>query len=677
MGENGFGEADENLIKKKENVMMRTISKIFVLVLLTLSACGTDTKNGAKKSEDCNGIVNGEAFVDPCGNCVGGDTRKEPCQYDCNGVAGGGAYKDYCGECVGGNTGLVPCRKDCDGVFGGSAFFDECGQCVGGETGKEPCEKDCSGVSGGEAYLDPCGKCVGGNTGLTPCQKDCNDELGGAAYLDNCGECVGGSTGQGPCKIDCNGEQGGKAYLDPCGNCVGGNSGDEPCEKDCNGVFGGLAFVDSCGDCVGGNTGQTGCESDCAREFGEDAELDDCGVCVGGSTGKTPCEEDCSGLLGGSAFTDTCGECVGGNTGKQPCGKDCNGDHDGTAFIDDCSNCVGGGTGRTPCPSIALGEKHSCVLRHGELYCWGRKISVSSEDGQTVDSNQPMRIGSRKWQSIWASAYYDSMYGIQDEGGLYYFWFVNRAMEPKAMGSETWKSASVGGPPQKKNYAIRGDDRLFLLASTPAEQDTNEYWGTVSAGLEHVCAIALGSRELYCWGRNWEGQLGLNDRVERQSPVLVDTGWQAVSAGSSHTCAIKQDGRLYCWGSNSFGQLGIGDFSVRKSLSPAVVGPEEVKWKTVSAGMYHTCGIQQDDRLFCWGSNYHGQLGDSTKVGKEAPVAVGKEEWKWRTLDTGGYHTCAIRQDGKLFCWGWNDNGQLGVSSNEEKSSPTLVELAL
>jgi hypothetical protein len=290
---------------------------------------------------------------------------------DCNGDFGGTAFLDNCGDCVGGNTGDEPCVADCNGDFGGTAFLDNCGDCVGGNTGDEPCVADCNGDFGGTAFLDNCGDCVGGNTGDEPCVADCNGDFGGTAFLDNCGDCVGGNTGDEPCVADCNGDFGGTAFLDNCGDCVGGNTGDEPCVADCNGDFGGTAFLDNCGDCVGGNTGDEPCVADCnfggafldcLADFGGTAFLDNCGDCVGGNTQEEPCVADCNGDFGGTAFLDNCGDCVGGNTGDEPCVADCNGDFGGTAFLDNCGDCVGGNTGDEPCVDGIPGDFCSIAI---------------------------------------------------------------------------------------------------------------------------------------------------------------------------------------------------------------------------------------------------------------------------------------------------------------------------
>jgi hypothetical protein len=113
-------------------------------------------------SRDCN--------YDPgCGG-GGGDV------FDCAGVMNGTAYYDACGQCVGGSTGQSPCVsggvRDCAGVINGSAYIDQCGTCVAGSTGNVDCSNtmtDCAGVIQGSAYIDQCGSCVGGSTNNVDC----------------------------------------------------------------------------------------------------------------------------------------------------------------------------------------------------------------------------------------------------------------------------------------------------------------------------------------------------------------------------------------------------------------------------------------------------------------------------------------------------------------------------
>ena len=112
-------------------------------------------------------------------NCASSDINQD--NIDCNNVCWGEAYIDGCGECVGGNTGEVECNEDCNGVNGGSAERDECGVCTGGDTGIEPNQDlDCNGVC---APSTPQG------------EEDLNNGLQYGAYIDDCGYCVEGGTG--------------------------------------------------------------------------------------------------------------------------------------------------------------------------------------------------------------------------------------------------------------------------------------------------------------------------------------------------------------------------------------------------------------------------------------------------------------------------------------------------
>lgn len=147
--------------------------------------------------------------------------------------------------------------------------------------------------------------------------------------------------------------------------------------------------------------------------------------------------------------------------------------------------------------------------------------------------------------------------------------------------------------------------------------------------------------------------------------------WIGASAGDRHTCAIRSDGRLFCWGANNYGQLGLGEASPDAGIVPEVVAGEAL-WSAVAVGEYHSCGIQEDGSLWCWGRNLNGQLGDGTTTDKAAPSRVGADS-DWADVQAGWSSTCGRRADGSLYCWGGNGAGQLGDGTTTQRTAPTPV----
>jgi len=146
--------------------------------------------------------------------------------------------------------------------------------------------------------------------------------------------------------------------------------------------------------------------------------------------------------------------------------------------------------------------------------------------------------------------------------------------------------------------------------------------------------------------------------------------WTAVTAGGYHSCGIQVDGSLWCWGKNDFGQLGDGTASDQKD--PILISAAEGGWLSVSAGGDHTCGVQSDGSLWCWGLNDNGQLGDGSFTDRNVPTRVGGE-YRWSLVTAGEDFSCAFKTDGNLWCWGWNFFGQVGDGSTSNRNVPIQV----
>ena len=155
-------------------------------------------------------------------------------------------------------------------------------------------------------------------------------------------------------------------------------------------------------------------------------------------------------------------------------------------------------------------------------------------------------------------------------------------------------------------------------------------------------------------------------------PVQIgtETDWDLVDAGSWHTVALKLDGTLWAWGSNWLGQL--GDSSTVDRNSPVKIGTD-TNWKSIAAGWGHTLALKSDGTLWAWGNNATGELGDGTDNNiKTYPVRIGSDN-DWTSISTGQDHALALKSDGTLWAWGNNDYGQLGDGTTIHKNYPVKI----
>ena len=195
----------------------------------------------------------------------------------------------------------------------------------------------------------------------------------------------------------------------------------------------------------------------------------------------------------------------------------------------------------------------------------------------------------------------------------------------------------------------------------------------ISTGFNHSCGVTTGNRA-YCWGDNQFGELGDGTTsVNSLDPVPVAGGlfFRQVSAGGLHTCGVTTTNQAYCWGKNDGGQLGIGGAGDIEQRTPAaVVGG--LQFRQLAAGGEHQCGITTADRAYCWGYNYHGELGDGTTAYRASPVEVFGFQ-TFRSLSSQDNHTCGITFRNMAFCWGQNLWGQLGDGTTTSRLTPVWV----
>ena len=197
----------------------------------------------------------------------------------------------------------------------------------------------------------------------------------------------------------------------------------------------------------------------------------------------------------------------------------------------------------------------------------------------------------------------------------------------------------------------------------------------LSGGNMHTCALTSAGG-MKCWGFGAEGQLGDGTGTRRLSPVEV-TGLgshvAAISSGGGHTCALTDAGGAACWGSNVEGMLGNGTLTSRLLPGEVTGGTELV---AMAAGYLHTCAVTTGGAVRCWGDNGFGQLGFAAPVRQLTPVAVADLASGWAAVTAGAFHNCALSNQGRLKCWGYNASGQLG-NGLIESSNPVPQEVYL
>jgi alpha-tubulin suppressor-like RCC1 family protein len=196
----------------------------------------------------------------------------------------------------------------------------------------------------------------------------------------------------------------------------------------------------------------------------------------------------------------------------------------------------------------------------------------------------------------------------------------------------------------------------------------------MNAGDEFSCGISTDSRA-YCWGWNNFGQLGDGTTTDRLTPVAVAGGlrFRQLSTGSEATCGVTTDYRAYCWGINERGELGDGT-TTDHSTPVAVVGGH--KFSHIETQFVHTCAVSYPDgRAWCWGLNNEGQLGNGTRdfFSHSTPIAV-SGGLTFTRISTGASHTCGLTTSNKIYCWGLNNEGQLGDGTDTyRRLTPRLV----
>lgn len=147
-------------------------------------------------------------------------------------------------------------------------------------------------------------------------------------------------------------------------------------------------------------------------------------------------------------------------------------------------------------------------------------------------------------------------------------------------------------------------------------------------------------------------------------------GWEKIKAGSEFTLGIKSDGSLWGWGFNGNGQLGMS--VINQSLTSPTKISDDMDWKEIAAGSFHSLAIKKNGTLWGSGLNANGQVGAGSEAQYEEFVQIGTDT-DWVSIEAGYVSSYAIKKDGSLWAWGYNYNGQLGLGHSNDIYVPTRV----
>lgn len=354
---------------------------------------------------------------------------------------------------------------------------------------------------------------------------------------------------------------------------------------------------------------------------------------------------------------------------------------------------------------MSLGTLHMCAtLDDGSARCWGNNVMGQLGNGRRDASVTPVQVMGLTGVTQLASGVHHvcathpsgvfcwggNLDGQLGDGGM------REVGRPVQIRAGTFSRLAAGGHNTcfwgaTTGWLCMGDNGVGRLALDPARSPLRTPTSTLSAlpspldalvlGEAHGCGVSA-SREVFCWGYNGDGQLGRGTLAESAFPVpeRVVGGVQAtkVVAGYAFSCALRTTGAVLCWGDDHWGQIGDGLAleSPQNALSPqAVVLPGRAV--DIFAGQGHACAVLEDGAAWCWGWNQNAQLGLGHTRAQTTPIALPFPGGvRVQTFALGNLHSCALTTAGDVYCWGLHREGQLGVGQDGlfDARSPLRVE---
>lgn len=285
--------------------------------------------------------------------------------------------------------------------------------------------------------------------------------------------------------------------------------------------------------------------------------------------------------------------------------------------------------------SLAVGRSHVCALvSGGRVACWGANSNGQLGRGLEEAGDHRARLidGSQEFSAIASAEHH--VCGVAGTSVL------------------CWGDGASG-----KLGSGHNDD-----ISVPTPVSGSRLYASVAVGRDHSCALTTG-RAAFCWGDNGDGELGSGSAAANaMTPQAVSGGHQFLSLalGESFTCGLRTDHRVYCWGDGSQGKLGTGGTSDANTPQPVQGGLE---FEQIVAGQDHVCALTATGATYCWGNNSAGMAGAPDELDDLTAPRLVDGGHSFVSLGSGRQHTCGVKAGGEVWCWGDNNDGQLGLGA--------------
>jgi len=304
--------------------------------------------------------------------------------------------------------------------------------------------------------------------------------------------------------------------------------------------------------------------------------------------------------------------------------------------------------------SIAAGFVHTCgVTLEGDAYCWGNaqygRLGTGDSGSGTNITTPKLVAGGHKFTQISASSS-NTCAVTEDQDG--YCW-------------------GFGNTGRNGNGSL--DHQL-----TPVPVAGEHKFSEIRSGHYHTCGLRTDGKA-YCWGAQENGRLGNRETVGNQAtPVAVDQGnlvFSTIAISSYSTCALTMDNDAYCWGNNGEISTRLGNGGVNETVPYPVPVLGGHKFISIAAAEFHGCAVDTTGQAWCWGRGLSGRRGDGTTAENNAlePVMVGGPQ-KFKAVFSHKSHTCGINLQDRIYCWGLNGSAHpLGVGATLNISLPRLV----